>query len=101
MTNQQYLATVSVDDCYEIINWVMHDYGRRYTNTPMAVKSWLHQEAICGEWQKVQGYVTAGGDPVYKCPHCGQDEHVYGIEHPSGKHKVCEYCGCFNMYPMR
>lgn len=51
-----------------------------------------------GRWVKISGYMTSGGDPVYKCSKCGQDEHVYGIEHRD-KHEVCRNCGCINIYP--
>lgn len=49
-------------------------------------------------WRKVHGYVTTGGDPVYACGFCGGDEHVYGIEHTKGKHRVCAACGRPNLY---
>ena len=48
-------------------------------------------------WIKVYGYFTAGGDPVFKCPHCGV-LHVYGVEHPH-KQEICENCGNRNLYP--
>ena len=34
-----------------------------------------------GNWIKVGGYVTPGGDPVWCCSECGKGLHVYGIEH--------------------
>lgn len=34
-----------------------------------------------GEWVKVHGFATPGGDPVWKCSNCGKGVHVYGIEH--------------------
>lgn len=40
----------------------------------------INQEET-GEWVKVHGYVTPGGDPVWACPKCGKGIHVYGIEH--------------------
>ena len=36
-----------------------------------------------GKWIKVHGYVTPGGDPVWKCSECEKGIHVYGIEAPS------------------
>lgn len=50
-----------------------------------------------GIWEKVFGFSTAGGDPLYRCPNCGS-EHVYGIEHPK-KHNFCLECGQHNIYP--
>ena len=40
----------------------------------------INQEET-GEWVKVHGYATPGGDPVWACPKCGKGIHVYGIEH--------------------
>ena len=51
-----------------------------------------------GKWVKAQGYITLGGDPVYKCSECGMSEHIYGIEHPNPM-KICENCGSRNFYP--
>lgn len=33
-----------------------------------------------GRWEKVRGYFTPGGDPVWQCSECGKGLHVYGIE---------------------
>lgn len=50
-------------------------------------------------WQKVHGYVTPGGDPVWKCGYCGGDEHVYGIETLRNRQRICHECGRPQMYP--
>lgn len=50
-----------------------------------------------GKWIRVHGYMTPGGDPAYKCSHCGAT-HVYGIEHRD-KQEKCENCGQRNYYP--
>ena len=36
-----------------------------------------------GKWIRVGGYVTPGGDPVWRCSECGKGQHVWGIEHNS------------------
>lgn len=36
-----------------------------------------------GEWCKVHGLVTPGGDPVWRCSNCGKGIHVFGVEHHS------------------
>ena len=53
-----------------------------------------------GEWIKVTGYATPGGDPVWECSRCGKGRHVYGIEAPSYQGDVsnhqwiaCPNCG--------
>lgn len=51
-------------------------------------------------WQKVHGFVTPGGDPVWQCSKCGKGIHVYGIEHGTygsdisdGQWVACPNCG--------
>ena len=53
-----------------------------------------------GEWVKVSGYFTPGGDPVWKCSECGKGMHVYGIEansynrdYADGQWVSCPNCG--------
>ena len=36
-----------------------------------------------GEWVEVHGFVTPGGDPVWRCSNCGKGIHVFGVEHHS------------------
>lgn len=36
-----------------------------------------------GHWVKVSGYITPGGDPLWKCSECGKGLHLYGVEHGS------------------
>jgi DNA-directed RNA polymerase subunit RPC12/RpoP len=55
---------------------------------------------VHGRWVKVSGYVTPGGDPVWKCSECGKGVHVYGIEHGTygadiadGQWISCPNCG--------
>ena len=40
-------------------------------------------ESMQGEWIKIGGFVTPGGDPVWKCSICGKGMHVFGVEHNS------------------
>lgn len=98
MTNQEYMLSLPPQDCYVVMNWLMQEYGRRFTSTPHAVIGWLGAEAMVGEWQEVHGCVTLGGDPVWKCPHCGQDMHVYGVESPRERRVLCKVCGTWNWY---
>lgn len=60
----------------------------------------IEPERKTGEWIKVHGYVTFGGDPVWKCSECGKGVHVYGIEHGTygadisdGQWVSCPNCG--------
>ena len=46
------------------------------------------------KWKKdtSQHWITPGGDPVYICPVCGRDRHVYGIENINEPKKFCSVC---------
>ena len=44
-----------------------------------------------GYWEKVGGYVTPGGDPVWRCSECGKGLHTYGIEAPTYAGDVSEH----------
>ena len=44
-----------------------------------------------GTWVIVHGYVTPGGDPVWRCSECGKGQHVYGIEVASYGADIAEH----------
>ena len=44
MTNQQWLSTIDVSECYEVLNWLFFIHGRSSTVTETAVKEWLADE---------------------------------------------------------
>ena len=48
----------------------------------------------CGEWERVRGVVTPGGDPCFVCPFCHNpnSEHLGGIEMPA-RWNYCPNCG--------
>lgn len=101
MTNQEHLADLCPSDCYDVMCGLLGEYSGfcEAAAKKIFVMEWLKSEAVVGEWQRVHGYMTAGGDPVFRCS-CGHSEHVFGIEHPLRK-PFCEHCGCFNLYPAR
>lgn len=41
MTNQEWLATLTKEECWETLDWMLHDYGKRYIDTRLAVMEWL------------------------------------------------------------
>jgi len=55
-------------------------------------------EEIKGQWLKIHGVFTPGGDPAWFCSICKGDEHLYGIECLENKHEVCKNCGSHNEY---
>lgn len=54
-------------------------------------------EANCkrqkGKWIRVDGVVTAGGEPYYECSICGKGGHCIGVEHLRSHPNVCPNCG--------
>ena len=56
-----------------------------------------HSASVHGKWERVYGYATPGGDPVFRCSRCHGSEHIYGVEH-SEKKMVCDECGSINSY---
>ena len=99
MTNQEYMAGLRPDDCWAVMDWLLHEFGLWHHSPRLAVISWLQAEAAIGEWEHVHGVVTAGGDPAYRCPKCGKGYHVYGIEHLKDRRAFCPDCGHWNIYP--
>lgn len=43
-TNQQMLANISAEEFYDKIMWLLHDYGKRYSNSRLAITEWLDSE---------------------------------------------------------
>jgi len=46
MTNQEYLSICQPEEAYALFEWLMHDYGRNYTDTRCAVIEWLKKEHV-------------------------------------------------------
>ena len=44
MTNQEYILKLDPEELYLVIDWLMHDYGRNYTDIRCAVIEWLKKE---------------------------------------------------------
>lgn len=58
MTNQQWLSTIDVVECYEVLNWLFFVYGRSYTVTETAVKEWLADEFTGNPLDVVREFMT-------------------------------------------
>ena len=41
MTGKEYLLNKSEEEIYELMAWLFFDYGRRYTDTRLAIIEWL------------------------------------------------------------
>lgn len=44
MTNKEWLATLSAEVWFDVIDWLYHDYGKRYTDSRQAIIEWLDME---------------------------------------------------------
>ena len=44
MTNQQYLSTISAEEWVRKIDWLYHEYGKRFTCSEPAIIEWLKGE---------------------------------------------------------
>ena len=40
----KYLKTHTAEECYNLIHWLMRDYGMQYTDTRLAVINWLDED---------------------------------------------------------
>lgn len=71
---------------------IYKDTARRIIDSPRTKEQMLamleliepvEPERKTGKWQKLHGYATPGGDPVWCCSECGKGIHVFGVEHNS------------------
>lgn len=44
MTNKEWMTTLTAEQFWEVMMWLIKDYGRRFTHTQLAVISWLDSE---------------------------------------------------------
>ena len=44
MTNKEWLLTLPSTQVYAIMDWLMHTYGKRFTDTRIAVTDWLDKD---------------------------------------------------------
>lgn len=54
MTNKEWLATLSSEDCCRVIDWLWHEYGRGYTDTRRAVIEWLDMRHNVVEFENIK-----------------------------------------------
>ena len=43
-SNQQWLATLKPDEWWNVVDWLYHDYGKRWTDSRPAIIDWLAEE---------------------------------------------------------
>lgn len=44
MTNKEWLSTLPAHEWYQTIHWLYHVYGKRWTDTRLAIMDWLETE---------------------------------------------------------
>ena len=45
MTNQEKLSTITAEEFYDKIMWLLHEYGKYYTDSRLAIIEWLQAES--------------------------------------------------------
>lgn len=45
ITNQEKLSTITAEEFYDKIWWLLHEYGKRYTDSRLAIIEWLQAES--------------------------------------------------------
>lgn len=45
MTNKEWLATLSAEECYNKMVWIFQEYGRRFGDSRLAIIEWLQAES--------------------------------------------------------
>ena len=69
MTNQEKLATITPEKCYEKMLWLITVYGKRFTQSNIGIIEWLQKEAIEEDYKD---------KPVIFCKDCKyRDEKGY------------------------
>ena len=74
MTNKEWIGVISSEKATDILDWVFHNYGRRFTSTRAGVIAWMDAEHI--------------GSEVGKCTQC-----MYPMRAASVHENRCDNCG--------
>lgn len=45
MTNQEKLSAITAEEFFDKIMWLLHEYGKRYSNSKLAITEWLQAES--------------------------------------------------------
>ena len=54
MTNKEFLATLTEEQCYAVMDWLLHKCGRQWTSTRDAVILWLAEEYKQENFERVK-----------------------------------------------
>ena len=74
MTNKEAMCLLPDAQFFAKIEWLLHDYGRNYTDTRLAVIDWLGQEAKRGnECETICRYAPPG--KKWPCVDCDMRVH--------------------------
>ena len=63
MTNKEAMCKLPDEQFFAKIEWLLHEYGRNYIDTRMAVIDWLGQEAKHGMSEGITADDKLRGDP--------------------------------------
>ena len=65
MTNQEKLATLTPEKCYEKMLWLITSYGKRFMQSDIGIIEWLKKEAVEEDYKD---------NPVIFCKDCGRKD---------------------------
>ena len=82
MTNKEWLATLSPQEWYMAVNWLFHNYGRRYDNTYLAIIAWLEDNI-----EEVKPLPPTDESDLWRCGYCHHQ--IIRCTHQ----RFCEECG--------
>ena len=54
MNNKEYLSTVSAEEWYDVVQWLFHKYGKRYTESRGAIMEWLEMEHEAADYPETE-----------------------------------------------
>lgn len=54
MTNKEFLLTLTNEQCYIVLDWLLHKWGMQWTSTRDAVILWLGEEYKPEDFERIK-----------------------------------------------
>lgn len=54
MTNKEFITTLNDEQCYIVLDWLFHQWGKQWTSTRDAVILWLGEEYNPENFERVK-----------------------------------------------
>lgn len=46
MTNKEWMATLTAEEWYDVMIWLMHEYAPRWTHSRISIITWLDEKHL-------------------------------------------------------